>query len=129
MQTSLDNTRRVKVTVEKTFRGRQYPKPVEIFSTSYKADYELVPKHEEAAFCKITTVPRMEKVLPREIEMPPLLRAFVAKETGIQNPMIPLKLKHTREKFYHLAKDGEQPTIEVGMALTKPLNDKLLGAQ
>lgn len=56
-----------------------------------------------------------------------LLRAFVEKETGVKNPKIPLKLKHTKEKFYRLAKDGEQATIEVGMALGQNLNAQLLG--
>lgn len=114
------------MTVEKTFRGRLYPKPVEIFSASYKADYQLIPKHEEAALCQVTPT-RVEKILPTEIEMPPLLRAFVEKETGVKNPKIPLKLKHTKEKFYRLAKDGEQATIEVGMALGQNLNAQLLG--
>lgn len=117
------------MTVEKTFRGRQYPKPIEIFSASYKADYQLIPKHEEAEFCKLSTPSRVEKILPTEIDLPPLLRAFVEKETGVKNPKIPLKLKHTKEKFYRLAKDGEQPTINVEMALDPSLNERLLGEQ
>lgn len=128
-QTGADESRRVRVTVEKTFRGRQYPKPIEIFSASYKADYQLIPKHEEAEFCKLSTPSRVEKILPTEIDLPPLLRAFVEKETGVKNPKIPLKLKHTKEKFYRLAKDGEQPTINVEMALDPSLNERLLGEQ
>lgn len=111
--------------MEKVFRGRHYPKPVEIFSASYKADYQLIPKHEEAALCKVSAT-RAEKILPTEIELPPLLRAFVEEERGVQNPKIPVTLKHTKEKFYRLAKEGEQPTIEVGMGLVKSLNDQLL---
>lgn len=113
------------MTVEKTFRGRHYPNPVEIFSASYKPDYQLIPKHMEAEFCKVTPT-RVEKVLPTEIELPPLLRVFVEKETGEKNPKIPLKLKQTKEKFYRLAKDGEKPTMDVGMGLVKSLNDQLL---
>lgn len=126
MQTTSDEARRVRVTVEKTFRGRHYPKPVEIFSASYKADYQLIPKHEEAALCTVTPT-RVEKILPNEIELPPLLRTFVEKETGVLNPKVPLKLKHTREKFYRLAKEGEQPTVEVGMGLVRSIDKQLLG--
>lgn len=115
------------MTVEKTFRGRHYPKPVEIFSASYKADYQLIPKHEEAALCTVTPT-RIEKILPNEIELPPLLRTFVEKETGVLNPKVPLKLKHTREKFYRLAKEGEKPTVEVGMGLVRSIDKQLLGA-
>lgn len=128
MQTGADESRRVRVTVEKTFRGRQYPKPVEIFSASYKADYQLIPKHEEVEFCKVQPT-RVEKVLPTEIEMPPLLRAFVEKETGVKNPKIPLKLKQTKEKFYRLAKEGEQPTLPVSMSLGQSVNEQLLRDQ
>lgn len=126
-QTGADESRRVRVTVEKVFRGRQYPKPVEIFSASYKADYQLISKHEEKEFCKVTPT-RTEKILPSTIEMPPLLREFVERETSVQNPSIPMKLKNTKEKFYRLAKEGERPTIDVGMGLVKSLNDQLLGS-
>lgn len=101
---------------------------MEIFSASYKADYQLIPKHEEAELCKVSPT-RVEKILPTEIELPPLLRAFVEKETGAKNPKIPLKLKHTREKFYRLAKEGEKPTMAVSMSLEGAINDQLLSKQ
>uniref|UniRef100_A0A182QUR8 28S ribosomal protein S34, mitochondrial n=1 Tax=Anopheles farauti TaxID=69004 RepID=A0A182QUR8_9DIPT len=115
--------RKVRVTVEKTFRGRKYPNPVQIESVSYKADYRLLSKHEEAAYCKFTE--RQEKIFPREIDLPPLLKEFVARETGKPAPMVPIKLQAGRENRYRLAKEGEQPTVEVTMSIGKPASPSL----
>ncbi|XP_052860872.1 uncharacterized protein LOC128267948 [Anopheles cruzii] len=115
--------RKVRVTVEKTFRGRTYPKLVEVESTSYKADYRLLAKHEEKSYCKL--VERQEKIFPREIELPPLLREFVTRETGKPAPMIPIRLKDGRENRYRVAKEGEQPTVPVTMNLGKPASPSL----
>ncbi|XP_019560046.2 uncharacterized protein LOC109428689 [Aedes albopictus] len=118
-----EETRKVKVTVEKTFRGRTYPKLVEINSVSYKADYRLLHKHEEESYCK--AVPREEKVIPREIDLPPLLREFVQKETGKDAPKIAIKLKPGHNNIYRLANEGEKPTVDVSMGIGNPASPRL----
>ncbi|XP_058462638.1 small ribosomal subunit protein mS34 [Malaya genurostris] len=118
-----EDIRKVRVTVEKTFRGRTYPKLVVIESVSYKADYRLLPKHEEESYCR--TVERQEGIVSREIELPPLLREFVHKETGKINPKIPVKIKPGHNNIYRLAKEGETPTIEIPMGLGKPASPNL----
>ncbi|XP_050097034.1 uncharacterized protein LOC126578481 [Anopheles aquasalis] len=115
--------RKVRVTVEKTFRGRKCPNPVQVESVSYKADYRLLSKHEEESYCKL--VERQEKIFPREIELPPLLRDFVARETGKPAPMIPIKLKVGRENHYRLANEGERPTVTVTMNIGQPASPSL----
>lgn len=74
--------RRVRVWVEKTFRGRKLPKLTEIYRTSYKPDYKLIPKDEEAKL--IEAVKAIEKttevILPKTIEMPPLMKQFIVKD-------------------------------------------------
>ncbi|XP_055531268.1 uncharacterized protein LOC129722070 [Wyeomyia smithii] len=119
-----EETRKVKVTVEKTFRGRTYPKPAVIESVSYKADYRLLHKHEEESYCRVNT-PQDEKVIPLEIDMPPLLREFVKKETGKTNPKIAIKLKPGYNNHYRLARDNEEANVEVTMGIGKPASPSL----
>jgi small subunit ribosomal protein S34 len=73
----LQDPRKVRVWAEKVFRGRKYPKIVEVCSVSYKADYRLIPKDEEEEYCKTESHLTMDKVkvLPRTVPFPPLLRA------------------------------------------------------
>lgn len=113
----------MKVTVEKTFRGRTYPKLVQIDSVSYKADYRLLHKHEEEEYCRVAQ--RTEKIVPREIDLPPLLKEFVLKETGQSDKKIAIKLKPGHNSIYRLAKEGEKPTFDVGMNLGKPASPSL----
>ncbi|XP_061388638.1 uncharacterized protein LOC133323697 [Musca vetustissima] len=114
-----DKPRKVKVTVEKTWRGVTLPKPVEIFSTSYKADYELVDKEDEHKYLQ-NTAKVEEKILNPFVEFPPLLREFISEETGNTNPQMKVHFKQTDNKFVRLAKDGEKPTIQVTMGLGQP---------
>lgn len=105
--------------MQKTWRGVTIPKPVEIYSTSYKPDYELVDKEDEHKYlqnpAKIT-----EKILSNQVEFPPLLRELITDETGQQNPMMKVHFKLTDNKFVRLAKEGEQPNIQVTMSLGQP---------
>ncbi|XP_030385140.1 uncharacterized protein LOC115632222 [Scaptodrosophila lebanonensis] len=111
--------RKVRVTVEKTWRGVTQPKPVEIYSTSYKADYELVPVEEEQKFLK-NTKKVGEVILPNKIEFPPLLREYIREETGESNPLMNVHFKKTYNKQARIAAEGEQPTVQLGMSLSKP---------
>lgn len=110
--------------VEKTFRGRTLPKLVEICSTSYKTDYQLIPKNKEAEICRPWKEPDM-KILSPHIEFPPLLREFIVKETGQQNPQLNLIINPSREKLARLAKDGEVPNMKITMGLGKPASPNL----
>lgn len=65
--------------MEKTFRGKKLAEPTEIYRTSYKTDYQLIPKNEEAKFLASVAVQKPEVILPNSIEMPPLMAKFIAK--------------------------------------------------
>lgn len=109
----------MRVTVEKTWRGVTQPKPVEIYSTSYKADYELVPVADEEKY--LNNKKKVEPVLlPTKIELPPLLREYVRDETGEEHPLINVHFKKTYNKLARLAQPGENPTLQVSMDLGKP---------
>lgn len=106
------------MTVEKVFRGQKYPKPILINSVSYKSDYRLLPKKEEAEYCKFTE--RETRLIAPLMDLPPLLRAFVEKETGRKD--IKMKVVH-KEKLQtpaRLVKEGEVPTLEIPIGLGKP---------
>lgn len=110
--------------MEKTFRGRTHPKLVAINGASYKTDYRLVAKDQESTICK-TIESNEVRILPPTIEFPPLLREFIARETGNQNPEMMVKIKANREKIARVAKDGETPNIMVTMGLGKPCSPRL----
>uniref|UniRef100_A0A1I8PC70 Uncharacterized protein n=1 Tax=Stomoxys calcitrans TaxID=35570 RepID=A0A1I8PC70_STOCA len=114
-----DNPRKVKVTVQKTWRGVTLPKPVEIYSTSYKADYELVEKEDEHKYLQNNSK-IVEKLLSTHVEFPPLLREFVCEETGQKDPKMKVHFKATDNKFVRLAKEGEKPDIQITMGLGQP---------
>lgn len=114
----LQDIRKVKITVEKVFRGRKSPKPVEILSTSYKADYRLIPKEQEKEYCTVDAV-HTGNVLPNELDFPPLLREFIIKETGNPNPQLSLKIRKGRENIAKLADANEKPNVEVFLGVGK----------
>lgn len=122
---SFQGDRKCKVTVEKTFRGRTHPKLIEIYSTSYKADYVLVPKDDEQKIINQSVATPAERILPQTMEFPPLLREFVERETGQSNPQLAVKIKANREKLARVALDGEKPTVTLSMGLGKPISPKL----
>lgn len=114
----------MKVLVEKTFRGRTLPQLVEIYSTSYKTDYQLIAKNKESEVCRPWKEPEF-KILPQTIEFPPLYRDFIMKETGQQNPQLKVRVKRGREKLVRVAKDGEMPNVEISMSLGTPASPNL----
>lgn len=84
----------------------------------------MIAKDQESTICKKIELSN-ERILPRTIELPPLLREFVVRETGNQNPEIKVKIKANREKVARVAKDGETPNIMVTMGLGKPCSPRL----
>ncbi|CAK1586246.1 unnamed protein product [Parnassius mnemosyne] len=128
-----EERRRVRVWVEKTFRGRKLDKLTEIYRTSYKPDYKLIPKHEEA---KLFAAVKEEHyfpdvILPRTIEMPPLMKKFIVKDHEkkgmeiLNEYIMPLSYNHSPNRVQRIAKEGEKPTIQFTMGLGKPASPAL----
>lgn len=115
------------VLVERVFRGRKEKGLVQIDSTSYKADYQLIPKDEEYKWKPLDTVE--EVIMPRKMELPPLLREIVSrklKAKGItEEPELPIYLNQTGNKKYRLAEEGETPSVKFTMGLGKPATPSL----
>lgn len=112
------NLRKVRVTVERTFRGKLEPKPRTIESTSYKADYRLIPKDEEESYCRKIEVKTETPILQKTMEFPPLMRDVLIREKKAKGEDVQdLKLdivynKHVLQKS-KLAEDGEKPTVTI----------------
>lgn len=104
--------------VEKVFRGKKYDKPICIELSSDKPDFKLLSKKDEADYCKL--VNREEKILPVFMDLPPLLREFVEKETGRKDIKIKIHHKESLFKNSRVAKDGEKPNVEVPISVGKP---------
>ncbi|KAI4470283.1 28s ribosomal protein s34 mitochondrial [Holotrichia oblita] len=98
----LVNLRKVKVLLEKTFRGVTNPKPVCIESASYKTDYCLIPKDEEQRYCQYKAPVTNEKIFPSEPVVEPVMDIVY------------------NDKKRRIAKEGEKPTIEIKIGLGKP---------
>lgn len=116
--------RKVKVVVEQVFRGRHREKLHEICSTSYKADYQLVPKDQEFKYLQNTKSHDIS-ILPKTMEFPPLLRQFIFNETGNQNPVLHVKIQKCIAKTTRIAKDDEKPNVECTIGLGKPISLEL----
>lgn len=110
--------------MEKTWRGIVNPNPVTIYRTSYKPDYELIPKEDEAKYLN-NTKKTSEQILANKIDFPPLFREYIREETGVQEPTMKVHHKETHNKLTRLAKEGETPTIECTMGLGTPASPKL----
>lgn len=111
-------------------RGYKYPKLVKIESVSYKADYRLIPKDEESKLLDNATT-MTERILPREVDFPPLLKKIVLKsklERGEQIPeklTLPLPINNGPDNRARIATAEEKPNVEVVMGLGTPISPKL----
>lgn len=104
--------------MQKVFRGHIFEKPIWVSVASYKTDYRLLSKKEEAEYCKTKPIPI--KLIAPHMDLPPLLKEFVMKETGNGNPKMKVHMKEKIFTFSRLAKEGETPDIELEMGLGKP---------
>ncbi|XP_034831338.1 uncharacterized protein mRpS34 [Maniola hyperantus] len=126
-----EERRRVRVWVEKTFRGRTLPKLTEIYRTSYKPDYKLISKDEEAQLLQSTDHKRTEVILPNTVEMPPLMRKFIVKDhekKGLEvmkDFVLPISYHHSPNRVQRIAKGDEKPTVQFTMGLGKPASPSL----
>ncbi|KAK7868236.1 hypothetical protein R5R35_000638 [Gryllus longicercus] len=119
-----EERRKVDVWAEKVFRGRKYPELVRLSGVTFKADYKLIPKDEEASYCKCNINKRI-KVLPRTAPLPPLLRALVIRDRRSQGqpesePRMVLQYKQSIDNVARLESEDTLPTIEIKMDLGKP---------
>lgn len=104
--------------MEKVFRGRKYDKPISIESASYKKDYRLLSKKEEAEYCKLGA--RELKIVSPMMELPPLLKEFVMKETGKSDVKMPVRLSKSLFSNSRTANEGEKPNFELVMGVGQP---------
>lgn len=104
--------------VDKVFRGKHFEKQLWIERAAYKADYKLLSKKEEDSYCTIAN--REEATISPYMELPPLLKEFVMKETGQSD--IKMKVQHKTKQYSNarLAKEGEKATVEAVMGIGKP---------
>lgn len=123
--------RQVEVWVERVFRGVRTPEPVSMLNVSYKTDYRLIPKHEEA---KYTSRPVKElanvqnqKLVPQSMDFPPLMQRLIASETGNAQSKLAVQLNKTKENFYRFAEADETPSFAFppNMSLGKPASPNL----
>ncbi|KAL1506824.1 hypothetical protein ABEB36_006114 [Hypothenemus hampei] len=126
---SPDNQRKIRVLVEQTFRGKTSPVPVLMERISYKPDFKLIPKDEEANYCKKIESVKDTRILPRTMEFPPLLKYLVAQDIlnnkgKVTNEDFQLEIaynKRSRNVKYKIAGEGEKPTETFSMGLGKPV--------
>lgn len=121
--------RSVMVLVHQVFRGKTVPEPVQLDTISYKPDYILIPKDQEAKYLNATEKPE-EKILPRTTEYPPLLKELLIRQAKQQKQEITdlkLEIKYNLSgiKNYRIAREGETPTVTVEMGLGKPASPSL----
>lgn len=118
----IDEDRKCRVWVEKVFRGRKLPKECCIESASYKMDYRLLSKNEEAEYCKIIDVP--VKLISPTMGLPPLLREFILREeTGSTDPQMRVKCNKSTLTNSRIAKEGETANIILQLGLGEPSKD------
>ncbi|KAF2899738.1 hypothetical protein ILUMI_06435 [Ignelater luminosus] len=122
-----DDVRKVRVFVEKIFRGRKHPALVKIERVSYKADYRLIPKDKEAEYCRSDAPAMQMKILPKTMSFPPLLKELIIREMKAsgkevtEEPQLQIVYRQTRESYYRVTEEGETPNAEVysGFGKTK----------
>ncbi|XP_017778074.1 PREDICTED: 28S ribosomal protein S34, mitochondrial [Nicrophorus vespilloides] len=119
-----DNLRKVRVFVEKTFRGVKQPKLIALESTSYKADYQLVPKREEEAYLKLQSVSAAVRVLPKYMALPPLMREVEMQEMNAKGKeFVEPKIEVVYKKNNSNYKISEEMILAYGLG--KPVTPSL----
>uniref|UniRef100_A0A1B6D1J7 Uncharacterized protein n=1 Tax=Clastoptera arizonana TaxID=38151 RepID=A0A1B6D1J7_9HEMI len=124
--------KKVRVWIEKVFRGKKYPQLVELYRTSYKTDYRLIPKDEEEdILARVEAIPRRETIVANYTSFPPLLKEFIIEEmkekgeTINEEPKLKLVIRNGRDNVARLAKEGEIPNVLCESGLGKPASPEL----
>lgn len=115
--------------VEQVFRGKKLSTPVQIDTVTYKPDYILIPKDQEANYINRTQQPT-QRIMPRTTNFPPLLKEILIRQTKNlkkESSDLKLKLKYAPLgiKNYKIAEEGETPTVNVDIGLGKPASPSL----
>lgn len=121
--------RKVIVLVERVFRGQKSPILVQMDGRTYKPDFMLVPKDQEAKYINATETPQL-RIMPRTTNFPPLLKEILiqeAQEQGKDVSDIKLELIYSPLgiKSYRIAEEGEAPTTEIKVGLGQPASPSL----
>lgn len=66
-----------------------------------------------------------QKLLQRQTEFPPLLKRFLAAETGDPNVKLELDYFCGPDSLYRVAKEGETPTVSFKSGLGTPVSPNL----
>lgn len=124
---SMDDVRKMKVWVQKVFRGRLYPGTKLIESASYKCDYKLLSKKEEKDYCQILTEhTRDAELIAPQMDLPPLLKELILRETGKSDVKMNVYINEDSDnKKYRIAKENEKTTIEIPINIGKPKSPSL----
>ncbi|XP_044752327.1 28S ribosomal protein S34, mitochondrial [Coccinella septempunctata] len=126
---SMDERRKVKVYIDEVFRGNKCPEHSMINLASYKADYKLIPKDEEANY--IDNKALATRIVPRTVELPPLLKELVIRENLANGDPAEkdneVEVAYVQGPYarYRIAKEGEKPDFEITMGLGTPASPSL----
>lgn len=123
----LQTERKVIVLVEKVFRGIRAAEPSQLDGSTYKADYQLIPKDQEYRYVETTMPPPEKKILPRTMDFPPLFSQMLIRQMkakGIAEPEKPkltidYNMTNMHIKNYRIAEEGETPMVELHYGLDK----------
>lgn len=110
--------RKVRTTVEKTWRGVTFKKPIMIESSTYKPDYHLVAKEDEYLY--LNNIKKVqEKVFNKTMNLPPLLNELVKEQTSSNEIEMKVNIKRSMQKLARLAEDGEQSDIKLAIGIVE----------
>lgn len=117
------------VLVERVFRGQKSPILVQMDGATYKPDFILVPKDQEAKYINATEAPQL-RIMPRTTNFPPLLEEMLIQESqeegkDVSNIKLELVYSPLGIKSYRIAEEGETPTTEIKIGLGQPESPSL----
>ncbi|XP_034933933.1 uncharacterized protein mRpS34 [Chelonus insularis] len=122
--------RRCIVLVEEYFRGVKNNEIVQLYHETYKDDFHLIPKDEEYKYFE-RVKPREERILPKTMELPPLMKIVMERQfkaKGVDGPLdmeVVYNFTRAGTKPYRIAKDGETPNVKLSISLGKPASPNL----
>lgn len=90
---------------------------------TYKPDYVLIPKDQEAKYINETKVPEL-RLMPRTTDFPPLLKKILIEKQGKDTPDLKLKIVYSTLgiKSYRVAEEDETPTVDIKVGLGNPVS-------
>lgn len=114
------------VKCEYIYRGIKFDEPIEIAQDSVFSDYSLVPKHLESNYTFSKTRKQLidERILPRYIELPPVLKMLFS-ANGANDPKMRIVTKKKWYSTHRIAEENEKPTLQFENKFGTPANPKL----